>query len=199
MGTWLSGGSFNGTATALVYWTYTREPEPSPVPSPPEPSAPELFQEMMQVLSNPRWANCHGALDVFAPGGNTTPAGSSRRVGNLKRTLAAARGNNAVYATPASPSRRRRPSGGSRSMTTPPDGKAKLPRRSAALCFSGRAEMVDHLREETCVALGFEGLRGGAATQAEPPGMTLEEFLDLTARWVAASESAPGVGEACPG
>src|SRR5581483_810194 len=135
---------------------------------------------MLPVLQHPRCANCHGAIDVFAV--NTTHAGGQIEAPTEDNPFG---GDCQSCHTAPMPEGQRwrqpRPGDPARWGGLAP---AQICRGLKASRMSG-ADLVDHVRADRLVALGFEGKRGQDLPAAPPP-MTQDQFLALTQQWVTA-------------
>jgi hypothetical protein len=159
-----------------------------------------IFSQMLPVLQHPRCSNCHGKLDVFAPSAATL---HGKGVGGVQdpaeqKTF---EGCQVCHSRALELVRKRWTA-----QTSPSDRESSLntgrwhpasstkwgtadPVRACVLLKRSHREgdlMLDHLREDVLVTLGFEGKRGQDNLAPEPPPISQEAFTGLMRQWMVA-------------
>ncbi len=141
----------------------------------------ELFGKLMPVFTHPRCANCHGAVDPHADSG---PLANSHDGGIVPQGGSCAEGG--CHTDDIHPQTR---------------WKTALPshnfngRTAKQLCDmqSGVADTMNartpdgyfhHLHTDYLIELAFMGESGGASSNAEPPPMGKDKFLQAARAWL---------------
>ena len=155
---------------------------------------------MLPVLQHPRCSNCHGKLDVFAP--SATTLHGKNGAGGVQDRAEEGRDYPACQTchTRAEEMVRKRFT----PQTTPDEQRSMLnsgrwhpasgtkwgtldPVRMCVMIKRSHRDgdlMLDHLRNDVLVTLGFEGRRGQDDLKPEPPPMSQAAFVGLMQQWM---------------
>ena len=164
--------SVSGAPSAGAPRTLLAGPDICPLPDAARLVAVDTFQRMMPVFLHDRCANCHGAIDVFAPDAEQKHGGRRIEPGNAESC-------DNCHDVP------------NWKQPAPQKDVGFAGKTSEAICRQLKRtrtplELLRHIGQDPLIAASFDGRRGIYRLSPQPPPMTYRQFEQLISAWLGA-------------